>query len=187
MGSFSNNRMPGFLKVAFATLLLGCLLIVMMGEFIAIKIVQWDIRKDMAATIAHGVGEDQLVLIKISNHDQPTDFVWVEPHEFRYKGNSYDIVREEIRGDSTYFYCVFDERETALYAEIDKKIVTEMANDPERQQQQKELLQKIPKFYFFHADPFLRGFNFYSKLPMTRLLALSDAITIPPTPPPDGA
>lgn len=185
MASLSNNRMPRLPTVVSVALLLGCILVVMMGEFLVVKVVQWDIRREMATKIKSGLPDEQILLIKISNRNIPADFVRKEAHEFRYRGGAYDIIQEEIHGDTTYFYCVFDERETTLYAKIDQRIADEMSNNPERQQQREQLRKKIPKFFFFHTDPFLISFKWYSELPMSRLLARSDVFTRPPTPPPD--
>lgn len=148
MGSLKNIKISSLLCSVLAILLVVCILMATVGRYVAVKVVQWDIRRDMAASIRAGLPEDNLVLIKIFTHQPPKDFVRVESHEFRYQGGSYDIVREEIIGDSTYFYCVYDERETALYANMDQHILDEMSHNPERQKQRAQLLENIPKFYF---------------------------------------
>ncbi len=42
------------------------------------------------------------------------DLVWTEPDEFRYHGEMYDILSQEQRGDTIWYYCHHDEEETAL-------------------------------------------------------------------------
>jgi len=38
----------------------------------------------------------------------------LDEKEFRYNGSMYDIVREEVKEDSVYFYCILDKKETLL-------------------------------------------------------------------------
>lgn len=40
--------------------------------------------------------------------------VWTEEDEFRYFGEMYDILRQEVHHDTIWYYCYHDEAETAL-------------------------------------------------------------------------
>lgn len=56
--------------------------------------------------------------ISRSELQAPTSsFVWIEDHEFRYKGNLYDIVSEEWRG-SVWHLWVYHDREEEHYLEV---------------------------------------------------------------------
>lgn len=148
MGSITHIRTSGLLRNTLAALVLSCTLLTVIGEYVAVKVVQWDIRRDVAAAIRAGISEDQLVLIKIKTQSPPADFVWLEADEFRYQNGVYDIVRQEIHGDSSYFYCLYDDRETAFYALVEERATDELHHNPERREQRSQLLDKIPKFYF---------------------------------------
>lgn len=39
---------------------------------------------------------------------------WVENNEFRYRGEMFDILQMETKGDRTVIWCIADKKETAL-------------------------------------------------------------------------
>ena len=83
------------------------------------------------------------------------------------------------------YHCIFDERETLLNDNIEAQTKKEFAQNPDRQQQQKELLQKIPKFFFLHTNLCFDGFKCFPEKPMNRQHSLSDNLLEILSPPPD--
>ena len=53
---------------------------------------------------------------------------WIEDHEFRYAGGMYDIVHSTVTRDSTYFLCVNDVQEEALFTDLDSHVQREMGS-----------------------------------------------------------
>lgn len=166
-------------------LLLGCVGIGVIGEWLVFKIIQSDIHQAIEIQIKTGASSDGLVTIKISNTNPPSDFTWVEKHEFRYKGEMYDIVKQEVTNDTTYYTCIHDVRESALYANMEQQIQDEFATNPERQQQHKNLLQKIPKIYILANDLIFLGFKCDTQQPDAKQTAWANVSPTILSPPPE--
>jgi hypothetical protein len=65
-------------------------------------------------------GDVELIKLKksdIGNHS--LNFSWKDEGEFRFNNRMYDVIREEIVGDTIYFYCLHDDKETGLYVILD--------------------------------------------------------------------
>ncbi len=185
MNRLHHIRTSAWLRRALAAMLSGCVLVCTVGEYLVVNAVQWDMRREVKARIQAGVSAHELAMVKISKNNPPRDFARRNAREIKYQGKMYDIVKQEERSDSIIYYCLFDERETALYANIEQQIRDELAHNPQRQQQEKELLQKIPKFFFLHTNPDSFGFRCYSRKPMSQQFLLSDVFPEILSPPPD--
>lgn len=180
-------RTSAWLKGTLSALLLACVLVCTIGEYVVVKATQWDIRREVKLRIQSGVPSDELVRISISKDKPPKDFIRRNAREFSYQGRMYDMVSREERGDSIIYLCIFDGRETTLYANIKQYIKYELAHDPDRQQQQKELLQKIPKFYLVHTNPYIISFKCFSESHEDRQHRFPAVFTNVLSPPPDFA
>ncbi len=95
------------------------------GRLIVFKLQQYQIRAQVKQQIKAGVPEDELVLLKIpavleQGHNRV--FQRIHAREFRYHGQMYDIVRQQSKGDTTWYYCVSDEQETLLFARLDELV-----------------------------------------------------------------
>jgi hypothetical protein len=188
MGSITHIRNSDLLRNALAALVLSCSLLSVVGEYVAVKVVQWDIRQDVAAAIRAGISEDQLVFIKIETQNPPAGFVWLEDGEFRYQNSVYDVVRREIHGNFTYFYCLYDDRETEFYAKIEQRVADEMTQNPARKKQRNQLLEKIPKFYFVGSFFFsIFDIKFGESPTVSPVPHIAQFEPKPPSPPPDAA
>jgi hypothetical protein len=80
------------------------------------------IKKDIKRQLKQGVPDDELELLKIPrSFETGADprFERIHAREFRYLGRMYDIVRQETRGDTTWYWCIHDFRESALFAQLD--------------------------------------------------------------------
>ncbi len=85
--------------------------------YFSLKVQQRYIQQESQVQIEAGVNKAQLVLLKITRalkDNLGTAFKHMHVREFRYKGRMYDDVRLEVRGDTTWYWCVWDEEETKL-------------------------------------------------------------------------
>jgi len=120
------------------------------GYLLIFKIQQYQIRKEIKQRIKAGVPENELVLLKIPRalEEKPNPvFQRIHEREFRYEGKMYDIVRREIHGDTTWYYCVSDEKETVLFANLDELVNRETSQNPQRRQQSEELQRLLNTFF----------------------------------------
>ncbi|MBR9976240.1 MAG: hypothetical protein KFF77_11710, partial [Bacteroidetes bacterium] len=67
---------------------------------------------------------------------------WVEPHEFRYRGVMYDVARSQREGVRTVHYCVRDDAETAVFAQLDR-MAREAANGGETGERSERILRHL--------------------------------------------
>ena len=99
------------------------LLLPLGGTYLFFKSQQYKIRKEIKRKIKNGVKNEDLVLLKIPKvmEEFPNnDFQRIHSKEFRYKGEMYDIVEQETFADTTYYWCIWDKEETALFATLDE-------------------------------------------------------------------
>ncbi len=156
------------------------------GHFFVFKILQHEIRQEIKQQIKAGVPEAELILLKILEGTPHPAFQRVEEHEFRYDGKMYDIVRQESHGDTVWYYCLADEKETQLFADLDELVKRDMSQNPERQQRVERLLNLFGLFFFSRREE-------VSLVDAVEEMALNNYcfglkiwIDTPPTPPPEA-
>lgn len=98
------------------------------GPFVLFKTRQYIIKKEIKRKIKKGVPEEELTLVVVSDRNRP-ELEWIEPHEFRFKGKMFDVVRVEERGDEQWYYCIRDDEETQLFAHLDDLVERQMNDE----------------------------------------------------------
>jgi len=132
---------------SFASISLVCFLLLQSaGSLVIFKLQQFYVRHEIKQKLKTGVPEDELVLLQIPKtlEEHPNEsFQRIHSREFRYKGHMYDIVRSEVRGDTTWYYCIADVKETELFANLDEMIERDMNHNPERKKETQNLQRLI--------------------------------------------
>lgn len=96
------------------------------GYFIAFKLEQYEVRKEIKQKIKNSVPGNELAVITVDRHNRG-ELIWLEEgREFLYRNQLYDVVRLETKGDATVFYCINDTQEEQLFAELDKHVRGQM-------------------------------------------------------------
>lgn len=72
------------------------------------------------------------------------DFEWVKEHEFRYRGNLYDIIRKTDTTDGAVWYCIQDEREQEMLTHLKQQV---HQNNGHPSKNAKLLIKSIVKDY----------------------------------------
>ncbi len=111
----------------FLLLVLGCPLV---GTRAILLLRKKAIRKEVKARIVAGVGKHELVHFVFSKTDSQTKLRWEHAREFEYRGEMYDIVESEIRGDSTAYWCIWDKAETQLNRQLATLTASATNTDP---------------------------------------------------------
>ncbi len=156
------------------------------GYLFVFKLQQQEIRQAIKQQIKAGVPEDELVLFKIPKALSQTRAFWSIPErEFRSNGVMYDVVRQEARGDTTWYYCLSDEKETQLFAHLDEAVKRDVNQSPARQQKLERLLQLFGPLYCSHQQGFLFLVSVQEINLVTESFGLKIWIDSPPTPPPE--
>lgn len=172
-----------WLRGALVALLLGCVGIGVFGEWLVFSIIHADIHRAVWQQKKAGLARESLLLIKIANQELVNKRAVIEEEELKYHGKWYDIIQQEAVNDSTYFYCLYDERESKLYADLAATFQAAFSEDPSHQKKQSELRYQIPEFYLLAAP--LTCLHYHNVItspvaPLFTALETSIAIFAPP-------
>ena len=124
------------------------------GDWLIFKIQQYQVREAMIERIKEGVPDEELTLLKIPQASEQAGYIFqlIYDREFRYEGKMYDIVRREIHGDTTWYYCISDEAETVLFANLNEVVNREVNQNPRRKQQSEKLQQLLNPFFVVNPN-----------------------------------
>ena len=127
------------------SILLSLLLFQSAGPTLLLRLQQSQIRSEMKRAIRTGIPQAELERFVFGADGLLAGgerVEWVEPHEFRYRGVMYDIARSQREGTNTVHWCVRDDDETAVYAQLDR-MAREAANGGERGGQADRVLRHL--------------------------------------------
>ncbi len=118
------------IKKITSILLVLMLLLNSMGYFFIFETARFWIQKDVKKQIKAGVPESELSVISISETDMSqgnSGFRWVKKNkEFVFQNQMYDVVRSDCFNGQYTFYCIHDEQETQLFANLNNMVQREL-------------------------------------------------------------
>ena len=129
-----------------ASILLSVLLLHSVGPLALLQWQQQQIRREMKRAIRAGLPEDRLIRFVFVSEDRLAGggrVEWIEAHEFRHRGVMYDIARTVVAEGRTVRYCVRDDAETAVYAQLDRLAREESNSDPDHRRNSARLVQQL--------------------------------------------
>lgn len=139
------------MKKVLSILFLLIFLYNLTGYYVVFRALQYQVRREVKHRIKQNVSDDELVLIPISIADN-NSLTWTKPNkEFRYKGEMYDIVRQETKKDMILYYCIHDFKESKLFSDLDEYVQRHIADNPKQRKKAENLLKKVTKDYFFQV------------------------------------
>ncbi len=144
-------------------LLLLILILPVTGTYILFKHRQYQVKSQIKQKIKEGVSEDDLFLLKIPlslEQNSNSVFKRINSKEFKYYGEMYDVVRQVTLGNTTYYWCIWDKEETALFAKLDELFAKAWGNDPVKESNSERLIS----FYKGLFTPPLLKINFNYKV-----------------------
>jgi hypothetical protein len=172
---------------ALSTILLALLLLQTAGPLGLLQLQQSQVRREMKRAIQAGIPDAELRRFVFEADGRLADggrVEWVEGHEFRYRGVMYDVARTRVEDGRTVRYCVRDDDETAVYAQLDR-LIREENRGGERRSQSERILRHLftPLLAAGAIDtsPDLSGTPF----PAIAAPSTLAAERIPPLPPPE--
>jgi len=125
------------------------------GTYVVFKHYQYKIRKEVKRKIKKGVEEKDLVLLKIPKNLEESNnqkFNRIHSKEFSYLGEMYDIVRQAEYADTTYYWCIWDKEETALFAQLEDNFNKIWNTNPLKQNTSELALNFIKSFFHQLCD-----------------------------------
>ncbi|MFH0756439.1 MAG: hypothetical protein V2B15_04040 [Bacteroidota bacterium] len=93
----------------------------------------------MKRQIIAGIDREELVLLKFTEEESRTRLQWKHSKEFEYNKQMYDIVKTEIKGDTSYYWCWLDSKETKLNEQLDELLNAALRKDPGKKENQERL------------------------------------------------
>lgn len=120
------------------------------------------VKREVKRKIIAGIDKSELVLLKFTDEEKQSQLKWKHSKEFQYKGEMYDIVEKEIRGDTTYYWCWWDHEETKLNKQLMGLVSRALGNNPKNQENQK----RFYKFFssLFYAESTKNGYIAYKEV-----------------------
>lgn len=120
-----------------------------MGYFIVFTKRQHDVKTKVRTAINRRSYHDELVAIVIERSELE-HIEWIkEGTEMLFNNKRYDVVNVSSGRHAVTFYCIHDKAETALYADLEDHVKSNMsANKPLKSGALKKFLEKQIKLFF---------------------------------------
>jgi hypothetical protein len=78
------------------------------------------VKREVNRQIIGGLDKDDLILLKFSKEESQTKLRWEHSREFEYNRQMYDVVKTMTLGDTVYYWCWLDHKETNLNRRLDE-------------------------------------------------------------------
>lgn len=173
-----NNRLKGIL-------LLFALIASTLLSFIWLSYQKYEIKGEVRKMISNGIEEEELVLLKFTKEESETKLKWEHAREFSYKQKMYDIVESQIVGDSVFYLCWKDQKETNVNNNL-KMIANKFFNCKSQQDQKKDQINNFYKSLYCQQN--IIKDNTLTELQINKLsayfLLIQTQAFSPPSPPP---
>jgi hypothetical protein len=111
------------MRKIFSILLCVLFLFNVSGYFVVFKLMQYNARQEMQASIKNKIPDNEIKEIIIPNSEialSSLTFRFVHENEIIYNGCLYDIVKKRTNGNNTIFYCVLDTQENRLVSGLNE-------------------------------------------------------------------
>lgn len=133
-------------------LLFLCLVAPIAVTFTFLHYQKVQIRRKVAREITNSEDHDGLVLLKFTEKEAQTLLRWEHSREFEFADQMYDIVKTETHGDTTYYWCWWDEAETKLNQQLNKLLVGAQDQGPPNTTDQEKLANFFKSLYCANAQ-----------------------------------
>ena len=136
------------LKKLVSIFLVFLILYNMLGYIVVFKSYQYAIRKEVKNRIKDAIPENEFTVIRLTNDDVQNGkkgFTKIDDKEFSLSGKLYDIVRSQVSGDTTIFYCINDSKEEQLFANLDEHVKRQMDTSGPLRDRANTLLKNLVK------------------------------------------
>ncbi len=133
-------------------LLFFCLVLPVAVSFLFLNNQLKQVKREVKRKIIAGIDKNELVLLKFTESQKKKQLKWKHSKEFQYNGEMYDIVETEIKGDTTYYWCWWDYKETKLNQKLEKLLSFALQNNPKKQKHQILLKNFFKSLYFSESE-----------------------------------
>jgi hypothetical protein len=173
------------LKNSIVILLSACLLLPVSEIYFFFHLKEKQIKREVNAFIHNNIEEDDLIVLRFSEEETRTKLSWKHSCEFIFAGQMYDIIEQGRDGNTFWYKCYRDHKETRLNLEKKNLMARALGQDPFRKNQT-ENIKDYFKIVFGHNvnswKPILPDYSsFHYSL---FIIHYSLSLPSPPSPPP---
>jgi hypothetical protein len=97
------------------------------------------IRKEISELLNSGSNAKDLVTLKFTREEALNSLNWKHHREFEFNGEMYDVADKGTNGDTLWFRCYKDHKETRLNMQKDKLMAKALGSDPLKKSQEKQI------------------------------------------------
>jgi hypothetical protein len=143
------------------------------------------VRHEIKEKLVEGMDRSELTAITVPLANLNTSLTWEHEREFELKGEMYDVVEQQIHGDSITLLCWHDKEETELNDLLTLLTSRNLSSDPDNQSAKDRVLNYFRTLFTTDLqDQATIGIVEYHVLNNQQLMLLSCSRIPPPTPPP---
>lgn len=142
------------------------------------------VRREVKHQIIAGIDKEELTLLSFTQAEKE-QLHWKHDKEFEYQGHMYDIVETEVKGDTIYYWCWWDHKETKLNQQLTKLLNDVLNNHPDRNRTQNKAVAFYKSLYCSAIPTWYFNIPEYEVRQNDCVYFLSSITFPPPTPPPN--
>ncbi len=132
-------------------LLLFCFIAPLAFTFVILQLHKKEVKKEVKWEMIAGLEKEELVLLKFTEEETQKKLRWEHNKEFEFKGVMYDIVEKSIQGDTIFYWCWVDDKETKLNQQLEELVAFTLGNNQQRKNNQEKLNNFYKSLYCEHC------------------------------------
>ena len=166
-------------------LLILTLVIPTIGMFTWLQAQKQAVRKEVKHQLLAQTDRSELVLLKFHPNEMDDKLEWEHSREFEFDDEMYDVVEQEVHGDTTYFYCWWDHEETTLNRQLNELLTLALGQNEDHHQNKQQLQQFFLSLYCLENEVDVPIVEFKTEMSTTYEFYWDSRSTKPLAPPPD--
>ncbi len=166
--------------------LLFCFVVPLTTTFVLLQYQKKEVKRAVKKKMIAGMNRSDLVLLIFTSDQLQHDVKWEHAKEFEFKGEMYDVVDKRVSGDTTYYWCWWDNEETKVSKKLNHLVSMAFGNNHPNQQNRHQLVQFLQTLFFNEIEPdHIIANTELPTLALQNLPVYSCLAFDPPSPPPE--
>lgn len=128
--------------------MLLCLIIPFTTVYFLFQYQKKQVKREIKHRMIEGISKSELVLLKFTLAQTQSSLSWEHSKEFEYIGQMYDVVEKKFKGDTIYYWCWADNKETKLNKQLDKLLQYALGCNTNNKENQKRLSNFYKSLFF---------------------------------------
>jgi hypothetical protein len=174
------------MKSAGAIFALALFLMPFLVTFTVLKIQKHEVKRTVKWKMIAGLDRNELVRFEFSEKEINQELRWEHSREFEYQGEMYDVVERESKGDTTVFWCWWDNEETKLNKQLTALTFIALGDHPSEQNKQRAVVALFKSMISNdHGPDALTFYKYHQKKFFERQTTYTETSAKPCAPPPE--